>query len=307
MSCITPNNNGVASEITSVANVWNQTQVSPQNNNDKQSKKSMEEYLKLKAKQEDQIDYAFIQRIIQELTQSCALNLPIPAAAIPPLILQAAQYFWQNCDFSVEERYYCVKNCDFHRCGPNTTVKLPPQIISVFGVHKLNDSFNYGVLGDFSLERMILNNSAMVNGVGSTLTDVFGSGQGYSLTDVTAALYEIQTYKSIFDVPLTFNYNEFSNELVILGDLGNSDIILQTFKRLKIQDLYKNYYFFRLCVAFGLRSMGTIMGTMEFKLPGGVTLNYNRFNELASEYIQEVQEWITKNHAADYFINANTI
>ena len=307
MSCITPNNNGVASEITSVANVWNQTQVSPQNNNDKQSKKSMEEYLKLKAKREDQIDYAFIQRIIQELTQSCALNLPIPAAAIPPLILQAAQYFWQNCDFSVEERYYCVKNCDFHRCGPNTTVKLPPQIISVFGVHKLNDSFNYGVLGDFSLERMILNNSAMVNGVGSTLTDVFGSGQGYSLTDVTAALYEIQTYKSIFDVPLTFNYNEFSNELVILGDLGNSDIILQTFKRLKIQDLYKNYYFFRLCVAFGLRSMGTIMGTMEFKLPGGVTLNYNRFNELASAYIQEVQEWITKNHAADYFINANTI
>ena len=298
----------MASEITSIANVWNQTQTSPQqNNNDKQSKKSMEEFLKLKAKQEDQIDYAFIQRIIQELTQSCALNLPIPAAAIPPLILQAAQYFWQNCDFSVEERYYCVKNCDFHRCGPNTTVKLPPQIISVFGVHKLNDSFNYGVLGDFSLERMILNNSAMVNGVGSTLTDVFGSGQGYSLTDVTAALYEIQTYKSIFDVPLTFNYNEFSNELVILGDLGNSDIILQTFKRLKIQDLYKNYYFFRLCVAFGLRSMGTIMGTMEFKLPGGVTLNYNRFNELASEYIQEVQEWITKNHAADYFINANTI
>ena len=307
MSCITPNNNGVASEITSVANVWNQTQTSPQNNNDKQSKKSMEEYLKLKAKQEDQIDYAFIQRIIQELTQSCALNLPIPAAAISPLILQAAQYFWQNCDFSVEERYYCVKNCDFHRCGPNTTVKLPPQIISVFGVHKLNDSFNYGVLGDFSLERMILNNSAMVNGVGSTLTDVFGSGHGYSLTDVTVALYEVQTYKSIFDVPLTFNYNEFSNELVILGDLGNSDIILQTFKRLKIQDLYKNYYFFRLCVAFGLRSMGTIMGTMEFKLPGGVTLNYNRFNELASEYIQEVQEWITKNHAADYFINANTI
>ena len=268
---------------------------------------SMEDYVRMKERQEDQIDYQFIQRVIQELTQSCALPLPIPASAIPPLILQAAQYFWQNCDFSVEERYYCVKNCDFHRCGPNTTVKLPPQIISVFGVHKLNDSFNYGVLGDFSLEIMILNNSAMVNGVGSTLTDVFGSGHGYSLTDVTVALYEVQTYKSIFDVPLTFNYNEFSNELVILGDLGNSDIILQTFKRLKIQDLYKNYYFFRLCVAFGLRSMGTIMGTMEFKLPGGVTLNYNRFNELASEYIQEVQEWITKNHAADYFINANTI
>lgn len=303
MSCITPNYNGLADNITSVANAWNQTQTAP----DKKQSVRMEEYLKLKAKQEDQADYAFVQRIITELTQSCALNLPIPASAIPPLILQAAQYFWQNCDYAIEERYYCVKNCDFQKCGPNTTVKLPPQIISVFGVHKLNDAFNYGVLGDFSLERMILNNSAMVNGMGSTLTDVFGSGNGYSLTDVTAALYEVQTYKSIFDVPVTFNYNEFSNELVILGDLGNSDIILQTFRRLKIQDLYKNYYFFRLCVAFALRSMGTIMGTMEFKLPGNVTINYNRFNELADNYIEEVNEWISKNHAADYFINSNTI
>lgn len=306
MSCITQNN-GVASDITSVANVWNQTGDGLTNSNNSTSKQSMEEFIKTKAKLEDQVDYAFIQRIIQELTQSCALNLPIPASAIPPLILQAAQYFWQNCDYSIEERYYCVKNSDFHRCGPNTTVKLPPQIISVFGVHKLNDSFNYGALGDFSLERMILNNSAMTSGIGSTMSDSFGSGTGYSLTDVTVALYEVQTYKSIFDVPVTFNYNEFSNELAILGDLGSSDIILQTFKRLKIQDLYKNYYFFRLCVAYALRSMGTIMGTMEFKLPGGVTLNYNRFNELASEYIEEVKEWISKNHAADYFINSNSI
>ena len=59
-----------------------------------------------------------------------------------------------------------------------------------------------GVLGDFSLERMILNNSAMVNGVGSTLTDVFGSGHGYSLKPPSwlnsgakkAFNYIVQTY-----------------------------------------------------------------------------------------------------------------
>ena len=56
---------------------------------------SMEEYLTQKQQLEDQVDYQFIQRIIQELTQSCALNVPIPPSAIPPLILQAAQYFWQ--------------------------------------------------------------------------------------------------------------------------------------------------------------------------------------------------------------------
>ena len=76
------------------------------------SSQSMEEFLKAKQLQEDQVDYQFIQRIIQEVTQSCALPLPIPASAIPPLIYQAAEYFWENYDFAAEERYYCLKNSE---------------------------------------------------------------------------------------------------------------------------------------------------------------------------------------------------
>lgn len=267
----------------------------------------MEEYLRAKQKLEDQVDYEFIQRIIQELTQSCALPLPVPAAAIPPLILQAAQHFWENDDQSIEERWFCLPFSEFDKCGPNMTAKLPPQIVSVNGVYKTTDSFNYGVLGDFSLERMILNNSALANGSGGTLSDVFGSGTGYNLTDITAALYEVQTYKAMFDTPLTYNYNYFSNELVILGALGRSDLILNVYKRVKMQDLYKSYYFFRYCVCLGLRSMATIMGTFEFKLPGGITINYSVWRDQANTEMQEIDEWINKNHAPDYFLNTNTI
>ena len=66
------------------------------NSSPAQKEISMEEYNKRKQKIEDQIDYQFIQRIIQELTQTCAINLPMQPSAIPPLILQAAQYFWEN-------------------------------------------------------------------------------------------------------------------------------------------------------------------------------------------------------------------
>ena len=271
------------------------------------SNTSMEEYLKQKAQIEDQIDYQFIQRIIQELTQSCALNVPIPASAIPNLILQAAQFFWENDDQSIEERYYCIPYNEIVKCGPNKTIKLPPQILSVFGVYKLNNSFNYGVLGDFSLERMILNNSALAAGAGGSLSDVFGTGTGYNLVDVMGALYEVQTYKYMFDAPITFNYNQFSNELVLLGSLGNSDLMLQVYKRLKIQDLYKSYYFFRYCVCLGLRSMATIMGTYEFKLPGGITINYQVWRDQAEQEMDKIYEWMKENHSADYFFNTNTI
>ena len=78
-------------------------------NNSQVVDQSMEDFIRAKQNAEDQADYNFIQRIIQELTQSCALNLPIPASAIPPLILQAAQYFWANDDRAVEERSKEIK------------------------------------------------------------------------------------------------------------------------------------------------------------------------------------------------------
>lgn len=268
---------------------------------------SMEDWLKQKNKMEDQVDYMFIQRIVKELTQTCAINLPMDLSAIPPLVLQAAQYFWDNDDQSIEERWYCLPFKEFRRCGPNMLSKLPPQIISVNGVYKTTETFSYGQMGDFSLERMLLNNSALASGVGGSLSDVFGSGTGYNLTDVTAALYEVQTYEALFDSPLTYNYNQYSNELVILGALGHSDLMLNVYQRLKLQDLYKSYYFFRYCVCLGLRSMATILGTFEFKLPGGITLNYSIWRDMANEEMQKIEEWIQKNHAADYFINSNTI
>ena len=271
------------------------------------SSQSMEEFLKAKQLQEDQVDYQFIQRIIQELTQSCALPLPIPAASIPPLIIQAAQWFWQNCDFCLEERIYLLKNSEFKRCCNNKLVKLPPQIMSVFGVYKVNPSYYYGAMGDFSLERLVINNTVLASGAGGSLTDTYGNGSGYNLTDMMAGLYEISTFKSMFDVPLTYNYNEFSNYLNVIGDLGPSDIILDTMVRCKIQDLYKNYYFFRLCVCFGLRSMATIMGAFTFRLPGGSEINYQVFRDMANEEIQKIEEWVYKQHSADYFFNSNTV
>ena len=266
-----------------------------------------EDRIKLNEQIESQLDYQFTQRIIQDLTQSCALPLPIPAAAIPPLIIQAAQYFWENYDLAVEERYYCIKNSDFCKCGPNRTIKLPERIISVFGVYKTTDNFNYGVLGDFSLERLIMNNSIMASGIGGRLTDVFGNGDGYNLVDVMGAMYEVSTYQGMFEAPLTFNYNPYSNKLVILGALDYSDLIIQCFLRCKIQDLYKLYYFFRYCVCLGKKSMATILGTFEYKLPGGITLNYSRFEDSADQEMDKIDEWIKSQHAADYFFNTNTI
>ncbi len=291
---------------TIISNTSSCSGINP-SNMQKQPDMSMEEWQKQKAKMEDQVDYKFIQRIMQELTQTCAINLPMQPSAIPPLIIQAAQYFWENYDGAIEERWYCLPFKEFRKCGPNMLAKLPPQILSVNGVYKTTESFSYGVMGDFSLERMLLNNNTLASGMGGSLSDTFGTGNGYNLQDITAALWEVQTYEQLFDTPLTYNYNPYSNELVILGALGHSDLMLNVYKRLKLQDLYKNYYFFRYCVCLGLRSMAQILGTFTFKLPGGVEINYQVWRDMANEEMEKIDEWIKSNRACDYFINSNTI
>ena len=68
-----------------------------------------------------------------------------------------------------------------------------------------------------------------------------------------------------------------------------------------------DYYFFRYCVCLGLRAMGTIMGTFEFKLPGGVTINASQFADRANEEMTSIAEWLKNNQAASYFFNTNSI
>lgn len=258
---------------------------------------------------EDEIDYQFITRVQNEVTQSCALPFALPAERIPEFILQAAQYFWQNCDFCAEERYYIVKNSDICKGNKlNKIVQLPQQILGVHGVYKMQSNLRYGAMGDFSIERMMMNTYSMFGGAGS-IGNGFGlnGNNGYNLTDVITAMYEVDTFNQTLNAPLTFNYNTYSSKLVLLGDLGYSDILITCMVRCRIQDLYNNYYFFRYVVALAKRALSTIYGTFEFKLPGGVTMNYSNFSDAADRDIEEIKEWIEANRAADYFFMPNTL
>ena len=257
---------------------------------------------------ENEIDFQFITRVQKEVTQSCALPFAVPVDRIPEFIIQAAQYFWQNCDLCVEERYYIIKNSDICKGNKlNKIIQLPPQILGVHGVHKMQSNLKYGAMGDFSIERMMLSSYSMFGGAG-TVGGGFGiNGLGYNLSDVITSMYEVDTFNQYLNAPLTYNYNSYSSKLVLLGDLGYSDILICCNVRCRIQDLYNNYYFFRCVVAFVKRALSQIYGTMEFKLPGGVTLNYSRFSEEANEDLEDIKEWFEKNRAVDYFFMPNTL
>lgn len=257
---------------------------------------------------EEELDNMFIQHVQAEVTQSCALPFALPAERIPSQIILAAQWFWENVDSAVEERNYVIRNSDICKGNRlNKIIQLPQQISAVYGVHKLQEDLRYGTMGDFSLERMMMSSYSMFGGAG-----IIGGGMGltggtgYSLPDVMMSLYEVDTFDQFLNPPLSYSYNPYSGKLNILGDLGWSDLIIQCFKRCRIQDLYNSYYFFRLVVCFCKRALSTIYGSFEFKLPGGVTINYDMHKSDAQDEIEQIKEWAENNRATDYFMMPKT-
>lgn len=258
---------------------------------------------------EDSIDYNFIQRIVKEVTQSCALPFSVPYDRIPEYIFQASQWFWENVDFACEERLYVVKNEDVcKKGGLNKIIQLPPQIMGIHGCFKLQEHLKYGAMGDFSLERMMVSSFNSVNGIGSVGVSGFtGNGGGYSLSDVVVSMYEVDSFNQYLNPPLTYSFNTYSSKLNIMGNLSWSDILIDCMVRCRIQDLYNNYYFFRLVVCFVKRALSTILGTYEFKLPGGITINCDKFTEQANEDYEEIKEWAERNRSVDYFFMPNQL
>ena len=257
---------------------------------------------------EDEIDHQFILRVQNEVTQSCALPFAVPIERIPEFIIQSAQYFWQNCDLCAEERYYMIKNADICKGNKlNKIAQLPQQILGVHGVYKMQSNLKYGAMGDFSIERMMMSSYSMFGGAGTGGGGFGINGLGYNLSDVITSMYEVDTFNQTLNAPLTYNYNQYSSKLVLLGDLGYSDILIACMVRCRIQDLYNNYYFFRHVVALCKKALSTIYGAYEFKLPGGVTLNYSNFNDAADKDLDDIKEWIENNRAADYFFMPNTL
>ena len=49
-----------------------------------------------------------------------------------------------------------------------------------------------------------------------------------------------------------------------------------------------------------------LANVVEFKLPGGVTINYSNFSDQASEEMDKIEERLKSNYSADYFFMSGT-
>ena len=242
----------------------------------------------------------FISEVQTELTVACSLPFTIPKKEILRIIKYAAKWFYKNYEDAVEERYGIILNDTLRTEEFNSTrtITLPSCIVSVFKVQKTNGegSFSGAIrsMPDFTLEKLIFQNFRETSSISENM--------------MMTVLYQYwaDLAQPLVLFPVTYNYNRYTNKLWIGGKIPDGDLVLNLYKEVPVEYLYKDETFFDYVVAKAKTELSRILGTFQFNLVGNVTINYDLFKSEGEEKIQSIIDTIKSEEGTDWFFTSGS-
>jgi len=95
----------------------------------------------------------------------------------------------------------------------------------------------------------------------------------------------------VINYPISYTYSRQTNKLFLKGSLENDpDFLLDCDIRTPVEALYDLDLFFDYCLAHAKMSLANILGTFQMNLPGGATINYDRYYDQGKEQLDSVKE-----------------
>jgi hypothetical protein len=244
----------------------------------------------------------FIQRIVSEITINQSLAFTLPKTRIPQIVERVAKYWFRRAEIATEERWYIIRNQDISG-NLNRTIKLPKQIISVADVRLTENAYSAFAPANFRIERLLANSvsfytvdTGQFNYAGPVMSTGLSSTAEYFM-----GLMEIKQLESLLFDDVRFDHNPLSGTLTILGDSKGCDLILLTYTRIKLQDLFNDDRFLMHCVGECMSNISFILSALEFKMPGGVTINKQQWSSEGKAMIAEVKESLANDVGGDIF------
>ena len=241
---------------------------------------------------------SFISEINQELSVACSLPFTVPKKEIERIIHQSAKWMYRNYEEAAEERYYYIPAYVFQteafKC--DRTLVLPKCILTMHGLDEVDDGglqSTFDGTADTSVNKFFFR-------------DVF-FGQGKTASGSEAMMYYIVNAMwldmalHITTSPISWEYNPNSNKLVILGRTPNTGVVLSVYKELELEYLMNDDIFFRYVVAKCKSQLSRILGTFNFNLPGGITINYDILKDEGTTEIDKIEEEIKEGSGTPFF------
>lgn len=233
-----------------------------------------------------------IASVNSELSISCAIPIKLPEDRIKILIKDAKDWAYDNYQYAVEEKLIVVPSVLFTTTEFKATraIKLPNEVISIYDFREMTGAGIIGPnQGDFSQNRMM---------AADIYLNPFGSDNlmyrtiMFSMYDL-ARTYMLET--------IAFAYNKNSKKLVVKGRTPPRNAAIHAYVKLADEDLFDDELFRRYVKAKAKMNLGRMLGTFNFTLIGGITINFAEIKAEGQEEMAEVKEQIAGEDTADFF------
>jgi hypothetical protein len=232
------------------------------------------------------------QTVNDEITVSGSLPYSIPAKELERLLAQAENWFYVNYGPSVETTYYVLPRNLFASSEWKATrsVALPDCVVSIQDVR---DFTGGGILGtvdqDFSDNRLIASELFLSPFQSDDL--VLRTAQ-YSYWDLTKA-FILERY--------AFDFNRNTKRLKILGRDPKKNVFILCYTKIEPYKLYDDWFFQRYMTAQAKMSLGRLLGTFTFNLPGGIAVDASSLKDEGKEELEQIKQQIDDENAPDWF------
>jgi len=234
----------------------------------------------------------FIQLIKDEITAGCVLPYSLNDKEYNRIIDSALRWAYIDYQYSVTAGYYIVdrKYFESKEFKKGRTLKLPDCVVSVYEVKEIKGYNKLGYFGaDFSAEKMIAQ-------------EIYLSPWG-SDDMVLRTAYESywDLSKAFFIDRISTDFNHNTKILTIVGRDPKYSVCISAYNKIPEESLFEDWTFQRYCVAQARISLGRVLTTFSFNLPGGITINGDSIKQDGQDELEKILERVDSENVPDWF------
>lgn len=243
----------------------------------------------------------FYKDLSDAITVGCSLPFNIPQRSLDIIVKYAKEWFYRNWEDALENIYMLIPKEQWmndKNYKENRGIILPPCIYSVNSVCKDQGSLKSNMSG-----MQPVSDYADFNwGLSSYGSIEDGMQSDAVLGFIIASSWNDLNYH-LFQYPISYNYNRNTNRLFLKGSVKEApDFILDCDIRIPDEGLFREDLFFNYCRGMAMMELSNILGTFEMSLPGGASINTDRYQSQGSDIVNEVKEEVKNMSSGSSFI-----
>lgn len=231
------------------------------------------------------------------LTATCSLPYTLPIDEINRIINVESKWLYREYRDTQEKRYYILDK-EYYASDTwkkDRVIQLPECVIGIVQVMELTGGSRIFGLNDPDLRFDRLMASDLY------LTPL--SSDQITYRTVQWSFWDLARAYNLTDIRHSFNIN--THKLSILGRQPNESLFMYTMNTIPEEQFYDDPIVMEWIANKCLLSLVRILGTFNYSLIGGTTINFSDWKSMAEERINELKEKISGDSPPDWFLFFN--